>query len=64
MATPEAEAALIVRARRGSLEAFNELVLLHQDRVYTLAYRLMGERERAADAAQDAFLLAYRRLAT
>ncbi len=64
MAIPNDEDTLIASARRGSLEAFNQLVLAHQDRVYTLAYRLLGDRERAADAAQDAFILAYRRLAT
>lgn len=56
------EQALIQTARRGSLEAFNALVLRYQDSVYTLAYRIMGESHSAADVAQDAFILAYRRL--
>jgi RNA polymerase sigma-70 factor (ECF subfamily) len=56
------EQALIHTARRGSLEAFNTLVLRYQDSVYTLAYRIMGESHSAADVAQDAFILAYRRL--
>lgn len=56
------EQALIHTARRGSLEAFNTLVLRYQDSVYTLAYRIMGESHSAADVVQDAFILAYRRL--
>lgn len=58
----ENEAALIQSARRGSLDAFNTLVLHYQDGVYSLAYRIMGESAAAADAAQEAFIAAFRRL--
>lgn len=58
------ESALITAARRGNMTAFNTLVLHYQDRVYSLAYRILGESESAADAAQDAFIAAYRRLDT
>lgn len=58
------ESALITAALRGNLTAFNDLVLHYQDRVYSLAYRIMGESESAADAAQEAFIAAYRRLDT
>src|SRR5215510_1333290 len=60
----ENEQALIQSARRGSLDAFNSLVLYYQDGVYSLAYRIMGESASAADAAQEAFITAYRRLET
>lgn len=56
------EAALIARARRGNLDAFNALVARYQDSVFGVAYRLMGDTASAADVAQDAFILAYRRL--
>jgi len=56
------EAALIQDARRGDLDAFNRLVLAYQDMVYSQAYRMMGEAEAAEDAAQDAFISAYRKL--
>lgn len=56
------ESALISRARRGHLESFNRLVLMHQDSAFTVAFRLMGDSHRAADAAQDAFIAAYRKL--
>jgi RNA polymerase sigma-70 factor (ECF subfamily) len=58
----ENEAALIRAGQRGNLDAFNALVLHYQDGVYSLAYRIMGEREAAADAAQDAFIRAYHHL--
>jgi RNA polymerase sigma-70 factor, ECF subfamily len=59
---PQAESALIANARRGNLNAFNELVLRYQDRVFSLAYRILNEPASAADATQDAFINAYRRL--
>jgi RNA polymerase sigma-70 factor, ECF subfamily len=58
------ELALIQQAQRGNLDAFNALVLTHQDSVYTVAYRVMGEPQSAADAAQEAFIVAFRRLST
>ncbi len=58
------EEALIQAARAGDLEAFNSLVLMHQDRVYNLAYRVLGDQAGAEDAAQEAFILAYRHICT
>ncbi len=58
----EDEQNLIRRARRGDLDAFNALVLAHQDSAYTVAFRIMGEAHSAADAAQEAFITAFRRL--
>jgi RNA polymerase sigma factor (sigma-70 family) len=60
----ENEQALIQTAQRGDLNAFNVLVLAYQNNVYTLAYRIMGEAHSAADVAQEAFILAFRRLST
>jgi RNA polymerase sigma-70 factor, ECF subfamily len=44
--------------------AFEALVLAHQDRLYSIALRLLGDRRDAEEAAQDAFVRAYRALAT
>jgi RNA polymerase sigma-70 factor (ECF subfamily) len=62
--TLDNEAALIGAARRGDLDSFNTLVLHYQDSVYALAYRILSERASAADAAQEAFITAYRRINT
>src|SRR5262245_5190134 len=53
------EPALIGEAQRGDLNAFNRLVLEYQTPVYNLAYRILGERDSAADASQEAFIAAY-----
>ncbi|MEW5959147.1 MAG: sigma-70 family RNA polymerase sigma factor [Chloroflexota bacterium] len=49
----------IQEAQRGSLAAFNQLVMAYQGTAYNVAYRVIGDREAAADACQDAFLKAY-----
>jgi RNA polymerase sigma factor (sigma-70 family) len=56
------EKQLLQAARGGDLDAFNGLVRMHQSRAYSFAYRMIGEPEAAADAAQQAFLSAYRHL--
>ena len=43
---------------------FEELVRTYQDRLYSYALRLMGRAEDAEEVAQDAFVKAYRALAT
>jgi RNA polymerase sigma-70 factor (ECF subfamily) len=58
------EAQLIQLAQDGELESFNSLVLTYQDAVYTLTYRIMGESDGAADAAQDTFITAFRKINT
>jgi RNA polymerase sigma-70 factor (ECF subfamily) len=57
------DAALIEEALRGRLDAFNQLVLRHQDHLFALVYRLVPDRDAAADAVQEAFFSAYRNLA-
>ncbi|WP_119073072.1 sigma-70 family RNA polymerase sigma factor [Aggregatilinea lenta] len=56
------EQSLIQAALRGDVESFNTLVLAYQDMAYSVAYRVMGERDAAADAAQDAFISAFKKL--
>ncbi|MEP7290995.1 MAG: sigma-70 family RNA polymerase sigma factor [Chloroflexota bacterium] len=58
------EQTLIRRALRGDLDAFNALILRYQDSAYTLAFRIMGDSYSAADAVQEAFIIAYRRLSS
>jgi RNA polymerase sigma-70 factor (ECF subfamily) len=54
------ESELARLAARGDQEAFGELVRRHQSGVFNVAYRLLGERREAEDAAQEAFLRAFR----
>ncbi len=53
---------LVSQARDGDRAAFTELVRLHQHEVFTLALRLVGDRELAADVAQEALVRAWRAL--
>mgnify|MGYP001194870699 CR=1 FL=1 len=53
---------VVRRARNGDRAAFSELVSRHQSEVYTLAVRLVGDHELAADVSQEAFVRAWRAL--
>ena len=56
------EATWIQQAQKGDTDAFARLVQLYQTPVYNLAYRMLGERMEAEDAAQETFLRAFRNL--
>ena len=56
--------ALVEQTREGDRSAFSELVRRHQRVVYRSCYRILGDREDAKDASQEAFIRAYRRLDT
>lgn len=64
--TPEAERsadlALVKRAKRGDLSAFDELVRRYQERIYTTIYHMTANHEDANDLAQETFIKAYQAL--
>ena len=51
---------LIARARGGNVEAFNTLIGYYQGAAFGVAFRILGERELAADATQEAIFAAFR----
>jgi RNA polymerase sigma-70 factor (ECF subfamily) len=51
-----------LRAQRGDLHAFNELVVEYEGLVYNVCYRILGQQQAAEDAAQDAFVNAWRNI--
>lgn len=53
------EAGLISASRLGDQQAFNQLVLAYQDRIYNLAVRILGDVETAGDVTQHTFITAY-----
>lgn len=54
--------ALVQRAARGDVAAFDALVASRLDRCYRLAWSILGNDADAADASQDAFVAAWRQL--
>jgi RNA polymerase sigma-70 factor (ECF subfamily) len=56
------EARLLALAKTGDLDAFEQLVELHERRVFSLALRLTGSVEDAKDATQEAFVRLHRRI--
>ena|SRR5260221_10511983 len=58
------EQALIIDAQGGNLDAFNTLVLHYQDSVFNTALRILGDDDLAADASQEAFISAFKSIAS
>jgi RNA polymerase sigma-70 factor (ECF subfamily) len=58
------EQALIHDAQAGSLDAFNALVLHYQDSVFNTALRILSDEDLASDATQEAFISAFRSIAS
>jgi RNA polymerase sigma-70 factor (ECF subfamily) len=56
------DAALIARAAKGDLDAFNDLVRTHERLVYNVALRMLGNADEAADVTQDSVIAAYEHL--
>jgi RNA polymerase sigma-70 factor (ECF subfamily) len=55
------DAALLQRHVDGDPDAFSELVVRHQDRLWAVAVRTTGDPEDASDALQEALVSAFRR---
>lgn len=51
---------LVKKSQLGDRSAFEQLVLRHQELVFSLAYKLTGNREMANDVAQEAFIRAWK----
>lgn len=58
----EGDDALLVRAQKGEMGAFEDLVTRHQNRVFAMAARMLRSDDDAAEVVQEAFLAAYRHL--
>lgn len=60
--TRQEEREIINKVISGDTEAFEALVLEHQNKVYSLALRMVGNEEDARDMAQEAFIRAFNSL--
>ena len=62
-AGPQSEVNVLIQAHlRGDPRAFREIVTRYQVRLLNFVYRMIGDRERAEDLVQEAFLRVYRHL--
>lgn len=61
-ALPSPTDLLIERVRSGDLQAFESLMQLTERLVFSVAWRVLGDREQAKDAAQETFLRVFRSL--
>ena len=60
--TPKEEMQIINKVLNGGTNAFEALVIEHQSKVFSLALRMVKNREDAEDLAQEAFIRAYNAL--
>jgi RNA polymerase sigma-70 factor (ECF subfamily) len=56
------ELALVERARKGDLSAYDDLVRRYQERIYATLYNMTSNHEDANDLAQEAFIKAFQAL--
>ena len=56
------DAELVRKCQTGEWRAYNELIARHQDRLFNLIYRYLGNWEDARDVCQEVFLKAFRAL--
>ena len=54
--------ALVRKAQRGDMVAFEELVLRHRDKIYARAFSMMRNEEEAVDLSQEAWVKGWQRL--
>lgn len=62
METATSDEQIVERALTGDAEAFGEIVLRWERRIFALSYGMLGREEDARDATQDTFLAAFRNL--
>lgn len=51
---------LVRRSQKGDIDAFEQLISKYQQKIYNIAYRLMGNPYDANDLAQEALIKVYR----
>ncbi len=58
------KADIIARCKKGDRDAFNTLISEYQSKVINIAYGVIGDREDALDAAQEAFVKIYKNISS
>ncbi len=60
--TENGELALVEKAKNGDIHAFEDLMKTTSGRIYNLGYRLLRNKEDAADIMQETYMAAYENL--
>ncbi|MGF1451944.1 MAG: sigma-70 family RNA polymerase sigma factor [Opitutales bacterium] len=60
IAEEDSDLACVERVQAGDVAAFDQLVRRYRERLYSVMYNMVGNREDAADLTQDAFIRAFR----
>ena len=55
----DADWTVVQKVQAGDVAAFNQLILKYRERLFSVIYNMTGNREDAADLAQDAFIKAF-----
>ncbi|HEY4584652.1 MAG TPA: sigma-70 family RNA polymerase sigma factor [Acidimicrobiia bacterium] len=63
MTTPGTEADLLARVISGDRGAFDSIMRVQENRVFSVCLRILGNRENALDATQETFLTVFRKAA-
>jgi RNA polymerase sigma-70 factor (ECF subfamily) len=57
-----ADARLVTRFQAGDTQAFDDLVSIHTDRIFAVAYEMLRQREDAEEATQEVLVNLYRQV--
>lgn len=60
-ARPDPDAESLARYLAGDLESFDRLMTAHQEKVFAVCLRMLGDRDKALDAAQETFITVLRK---
>lgn len=63
-AAPDDEAELVERVRRGDGRAFDVVVTRYMRRAFSVAFRILGQKEDSEDLVQDTFMVVLQRIDT
>lgn len=59
---PDPDYETVLRCQRGDVDAFEQIVVRHQKKMFNIAYRMTGDYNEAAEVVQDAFVSAYKNI--
>jgi len=59
---PDPDYETVLRCQKGDVDAFEEIVVRHQKKMFNISYRMTGDYNEAAEVVQDAFVSAYKNI--